>query len=59
MTIGKRIKQLRKESGKTQEEFAQKLLISGKAVSKLEKGINKPPNQTITLICREFGVSEE
>ena len=59
MTIGERIKQIRKENHLTQVDFAAKLKIGGTSVSKLEKGENNPSDQTITLICREFGVSEE
>ena len=59
MTIGERIKQIRKENKLTQVDFAAKLKIGGTSVSKLEKGENNPSDQTITLICREFGVSED
>lgn len=58
MTIGERIKQLRKDNKLTQDEFATRLMISGKAISKLETGISNPSDQTVTLICREFHIRE-
>ena len=59
MTIGERIKHIRKENKLSQVEFAGILKISGQAVSKLESGTNNPSDQTISLICREFGIREE
>jgi transcriptional regulator with XRE-family HTH domain len=59
MAIGERIKRIRKENKLSQVEFAGVLKISGQAVSKLENGTNNPSDQTITLICSKFGVSEE
>ena len=58
MTIGERLRQLRKELKLTQVEFAARLKIKGQSVSKLEKGENSPSDQTIALICSEFGVNE-
>ena len=43
MTIGNRIKTLRKEMNLTQEYVAEQLNVSRKAVSKLEKDINIKP----------------
>ena len=41
-TIGRRIAQLRKEQGMTQEEMAQKLDVSSQAVSKWENDVSSP-----------------
>ena len=41
-TIGRRIAQLRKEQGMTQEEMAQKLDVSSQAVSKWENDVSCP-----------------
>ncbi len=41
-TIGRRITQLRKEQGMTQEELAQKLDVSSQAVSKWENDVSCP-----------------
>ena len=59
MAIGERIKQIRKEAGLSQSVFGNHLKISFQAVSALEKGTNVPSEQTITLICREFGIREK
>lgn len=59
MTIGERIKEVRKSSSSTQADFGKRVKISGASVSMIEKGINNPSEQTITLICAEFGIREE
>ena len=52
-----RIRQLRKELGLSQAEFAKAIGISFTAVSKLEVGTNTPSEQTIKLICQAYHVS--
>ena len=59
MTIGDRIKKVRKEFKKSQEEFGAIIRIGKTSVSKLENGENNPSGQTIVLICKEFGINEE
>lgn len=54
-----RIKQLRNKLSLTQEDFGKRIGIGKTSVSKLETGENKPSDQTIMLICREFNVNEE
>lgn len=56
--MNERIKKLRKHLKLSQEEFGTRIRIKRSSVSKLENGGNNPSNQTITLICREFGVNE-
>lgn len=53
-----RIKQVRKASGLTQQEFADRLGISRGALANYEVGRNEPIDAVIALICREFHVSE-
>lgn len=53
-----RIRELRIRLGLTQAEFAEKLHISGAAVSKLESGTNSPSDQTIAGIVDTWHVSE-
>lgn len=55
--MDERIKRIRKEFKMTQDKFSKKVGISVSAVSKIEKGINNPSEQTIRAICREFGIS--
>ena len=52
-----RIKSVRDSSGLNQTEFSNRISISRSALAKLESGVNNPSEQTIKLICREFGIS--
>ena len=54
-----RIKQIRKAFGLTQDEFAEKLKIKRSSIANYEAARNGPTDAVITLINREFGVSEE
>lgn len=57
-SIGERIKHLRKEIlEKTQKEFGSKIGLKPNSVSDIESGKNKPTEQTIKAICREFNIS--
>ena len=57
--MNERIKELRTFLKLSQEVFASRINITRSSVSKLEKGENNPSEQTITLICKQFNVSEE
>lgn len=52
-----RIKKVRADAGINQAEFGKRISISRSAVWKLENGENTPSEQTVRLICKEFGVS--
>lgn len=52
-----RIKRVRSELGLNQSEFGKKISISRSAVWKIENGENTPSEQTLKLICKEFGIS--
>lgn len=54
-----RIIKIRKESGKTQDEFAEIMGISKNYVSLIENGKKVPGDRLISDICREFNVNEE
>lgn len=54
---GNRILELRKERGLSQKEFAEKLNVTDKAVSKWERGLNFPDLFVIEKISIEFGIS--
>lgn len=57
-SIGERIKHLRKEIlEKTQKEFGSQIGLKPNSVSDIESGKNKPTEQTIKAICREFNIS--
>ena len=53
-----RIKKIRTKYQLNQEDFGRKIGIGKTSVSKLESGENNPSEQTILLMCKEFGVNE-
>lgn len=55
--VGKLIAQIRKEKGLTQEELAEKFNISGKSVSKWERGINAPDISILESLSEELGIT--
>ena len=59
MDIGKRIAELRKERKWTQQELADKLYVTDKAVSKWEQGIGSPELSTVVALSKVFGVSTD
>ena len=58
MSIGKRIKGVRKSESLTLERFGERIGIKQSALSQIESGRTNPSEQTIRSICREFKVSE-
>ena len=50
--LARKIKELRKKSGLTQAQLADKLKISASAVGMYEQGRREPDNQTLAKICR-------
>ena len=59
MTIGERIKKIRKEAGLTLDKFGERIGLKKASLSQIENGRNGASDQTIKMIAREFGVSEE
>ena len=57
--MNKRIKQIRRELGLTQAEFASRIGLKQNSIALIESGKRNISNQAILSICREFGVSEE
>lgn len=53
-----RIKKIRRELDLTQQEFADRIGIKRGGVANYETGRNEPVDSVISLICREFNVSE-
>lgn len=56
-TLGKRISRIRKEADLSMEAFGEKIGITKTSVSRIERDINGPAEQTIRVICSEFGVN--
>ena len=54
-----RIREVREHFGLSMEKFGARIGIGKTSVSLLESGKNNPSVQTVTLICREFGVNEK
>ena len=57
MDIKDILKSLREKHGLTQEEMAQKVLVTRQAVSRWETGETQPNTETLKLLSREFDVS--
>ena len=57
--MNERIKKLRDILCLSQDDFGDRIGITGSAVSHLEQGRRNITNQVITSICREFNVSEK
>lgn len=57
--MNRRIFELRKDLGLTQEKFAEKIGLSKNFVWMIEKGERVPSDRTISDICREFKVSKK
>lgn len=53
-----RIKKIRQALDMTQQEFADRLQIKRGAIANYESGRNQPIDAVVSLICREFNVSE-
>ena len=56
--IKDRIKLVRKKAGLTQEQFAKKIGTVQNTITGYETGRRNPSGSAITLICKEFNISE-
>lgn len=56
MSIGERVRSIRKEKQLSQEAFGERLGITGSGVSNLESGRRGMTDQMLKSICREFNV---
>ena len=59
MTIGERMKKLRKELHLTQQEFADRIGSVQNSITGYENGRRNPSAPVISLICREFSANEK
>lgn len=57
MEIQDIIKKLREKHGLTQEQMAERLMISRQAVSRWENGETQPDTESLKLLSKEFDVS--
>lgn len=56
--MNERLRELRKYTGYTQEEFAKKIGIKRNTLANYETGRNEPIDAIVFSICREFNVNE-
>ena len=59
MTFGERIEQLRRERGWTKLEFARRLGVHDRHISRWEKGKNRPMGRTLEKMAEVFGVTAD
>jgi transcriptional regulator with XRE-family HTH domain len=57
--MSEKLKQLRKEKGKTLKEVAQKIGISLSAYSNYEQGIREPSYEILKKICAYYEVTAD
>lgn len=57
MNIGEKIHQIRKMSGMTQEELAEKMDVSRQTISKWENGVSSPDLENAVILCELFQIS--
>ena len=59
LTIGKKIRTLRRQKNISQEVLAQYLGVSFQAVSKWENGISDPSTSNLIALAKLYGLSAE
>ena len=57
--MNERLKKLRKELGRTQQEFADCLNVKRNTIATYEVGKSNPSDAAVNNICREFNVNED
>ena len=58
-SMGKRIMQLRKEKGYTQEQLAEMMGVSAQAVSKWENDVSCPDISILPMLAEKLGVTTD
>ena len=59
MTVGERVRIVRKTLGLTQKGFGERLSIVASSISLIESGTVRMTERTARSICREFGINRE
>ncbi len=59
MTIGERLKSVRKSEGKSQRDFASSIKISQPALAMFENGQRELKDIHIEQVCLKYGINEE
>lgn len=58
-TMIERFKEMRKQFGLSQAEFANRIHVTPAAIGNIESGKRNPSTMMLLNICHEFGVSEQ
>jgi transcriptional regulator with XRE-family HTH domain len=56
--LGRRLRELREESGSTIADVAEKLMVSATKISRLETGTRPPNPRDVRDLCRHYGLDE-
>lgn len=59
LNLGNNIRKYRRELGLTQEQFADKIGVSGQAISRWENGTTYPDMELIPVLANSFGVTTD
>lgn len=59
MTLGERIKKVRKNNDLTQQQFAEKIGQTANVLTNYETGRRNPSSSVINNICKTFNINEE
>lgn len=59
MSVGERIKEVRREKGLTQEKFAERIGLRQNTIALIESGRRNTSRQTLQVISREYGLNIE
>ena len=57
MEMQEMLKKLRENNNLTQEQMAERLMVTRQAISRWENGETQPNTETLKLLSREFNVS--
>lgn len=57
--VGKRVKEVRKKSGLTQEDLAEKIGVSTTYISSIERGLSSPRGEVLVGILNALNVSSD
>lgn len=57
--IGKKIKELRKKKGLSQDELAESAKVNLRTIQRIENNESEPRGKTLTLICKVLDINSE
>nr|WP_175752646.1 helix-turn-helix transcriptional regulator [Burkholderia anthina] len=57
VAVGKRLKEVRRQAGKSQEDLAHEASVGRAAISSIESGVTNPTVLTLAALCGPLGIS--